>query len=153
MRKATVLLALVALLIPAAIHAQNILPGQPAHAEQNVSFLKDKPVLALAAIQGGLNFADAIQTEHYWKLAQPTEARPIPGTFREYDPLVKPFIGHPVAYYSFVAGYVVTSAVLANRMRHSSNPVVRKLWRLPQAIGIGAGVGGFTFTRLEYKSG
>lgn len=122
----------------------------PLAGQDKPSFLRDKPVWALAAVHGALAFADAAQTEHYWKLAQPTIERPIPGYFRERNPLARPFIGHPAALYSADAAYIIGTAWLAHRMRTSNNKFLRKIWWVPQVAGSGGAVFGIVATRLNY---
>ena len=61
----------------------------------------------------------------------------------EANPLTRPFqrAGKPVAYESTYVGLTLASFA-AQRMRASDNPVVKRLWWLPQGVLIGASIYG-----------
>jgi hypothetical protein len=88
---------------------------------------KDKPVMALAAGHGALALGDTAQTEHYWKLAHERNF-----LLYEHNPLMRPLVGHPAAYYAATAGGVVATAWLGHRFRESRHPFLRRFWWVPR---------------------
>lgn len=72
------------------------------------------------------------------------------GEFRqEGNPVARPFVNHgPAIAYASAAGEALATAWLADKMKHSSNRVLRKIWWLPQTVSIGSHVAaGFTWYR------
>jgi hypothetical protein len=106
-----------------------------------VSVLKDRPVMALAALDLTAKALDYRQTEQDFKL----------GGFEEHNPVLRPMLGHPAAMAAYGVAYAMGSAFLAHRMRTSRFGLVRKLWWLPQTISIEQNVYGYVYTRSHYR--
>ena len=109
------------------------------HQNGFVSFVADKPVMGLFAADLGAKVMDYRQTEQDYRL----------GGFHEANPLVRPLLGS-AALYAEGAAYALGAAWLGHKMRESHNPVLRKLWWLPQSISIGESVYGYAYTRSHY---
>jgi hypothetical protein len=104
-------------------------------------------LMALAAGHGALAFGDTAQTEHYWKLALETNV-----LLYEHNPLVRPLVGHPAAFYAATAGEVVATAWLGHRFRESRHPLLRRFWWVPQTLGAVGGSIGIAYTRAAVRS-
>lgn len=105
-----------------------------------VAILKDRPVMALAALDVTAKTMDYRQTERDFLL----------GGFQEHNPILRPMLGHPVAMYAYGAAYAMGAAWLGHKMRTSHIGIVRKLWWLPQTYSIEQNVYGFAYTRAHY---
>jgi hypothetical protein len=66
------------------------------------------------------------------------------GHGKELDPLMKPFAGSAAIYGAIQLAPAATD-FLGRRLMHSSNPRLRKLWWLPQAVG----TAGFIFSGVN----
>ena len=119
-------------------------PAKPAFArKQNaiVAMLKDRPVMALMAIDVTAKTMDYSQTERDFML----------GGFQEHNPILRPMLGHPAAMYAYGAAYAMGAAWAGHKMRTSRFSIVRKLWWLPQVYSIEQNVYGYTYTRGHYR--
>ena len=105
-----------------------------------VALLKDRPVMALAALDVTAKTMDYRQTERDFML----------GGFQEHNPILRPMLGHPAAMYAYGAAYAMGAAWLGHKMRTSHIGIVRKLWWLPQTYSIEQNVYGFAYTRAHY---
>ncbi len=125
---------------------QTVKASKPAKAEfphqQNaiVAVLKDRRVMALAAVDVTAKIMDYRQTERDFAL----------GGFQEHNPVLRPMLGHPAAMYAYGAAYAMGAAWLGHKMRTSHIGIVRKLWWLPQTYSIEQNVYGFAYTRAHY---
>jgi hypothetical protein len=125
---------------------QTVKASKPAKAEfphqQNaiVAVLKDRRVMALAAVDVTAKIMDYRQTERDFTL----------GGFQEHNPVLRPMLGHPAAMYAYGAAYAMGAAWLGHKMRTSHIGIVRKLWWLPQTYSIEQNVYGFAYTRAHY---
>ncbi len=106
-----------------------------------VAMLKDKPVMALAALDLTAKTMDYRQTEQDFRM----------GGFQEQNAVLRPMLGHPVAMEAYGAAYAMGAAFLGHKMRTSRFSVVRKLWWLPQVYSIEQNVYGYTYTRAHYR--
>ena len=106
-----------------------------------VAMLKDKPVMALVALDLTAKTMDYRQTEHDFML----------GGFQEHNPILRPMLGHPVAMEAYGIAYAMGAAYLGHKMRTSHISIVRKLWWLPQVYSIEANVYGYASTRAHYR--
>ena len=106
-----------------------------------VAMLKDKPVMALLAVDLTAKTMDYRQTEQDFML----------GGFQEHNAILRPMLGHPVAMEAYGAAYSIGAAFLAHKMRTSHIGIVRKLWWLPQVYSIEQNVYGYTYTRTHYR--
>ena len=106
-----------------------------------VAVLKDRPVMALMALDVTAKTMDYRQTERDFLL----------GGFQEHNPVVRPMLGHPAAMYAYGAAYAMGAAWVGHKMRTSRFGVVRKLWWLPQTYSIEQNVYGFAYTRAHYN--
>src|ERR1700674_2318145 len=106
-----------------------------------VAVLKDRPVMALLAVDLTAKTMDYRQTEHDFNL----------GGFQEQNPVVRHLLGHPVAMEAYGAAYAVGAAWLGHKMRTSRYGLVRKLWWLPQTYSIEQNVYGYAYTRGHYR--
>ena len=106
-----------------------------------VSFLKDRPVMALAALDITAKAMDYRQTERDFML----------GGFQEQNPIVRPMLGHAVAMQAYGAAYAMGAAFLGHKMRTSRFRIVRSLWWLPQTYSIEQNVYGYAYTRTHYR--
>ena len=106
-----------------------------------VAMLKDKPVMALAAVDLTAKAMDYSQTEHDFTM----------GGFEEHNAMLRPMLGHPTAMTAYGAAYAMGSAFLAHKMRTSRFSIARKLWWLPQTYSIEQNVYGYTYTRAHYR--
>ena len=125
-------------------HAVKEKPAKPHFpAKQNaiVSVLKDRPVMALMAVDVTAKVMDYRQTERDFEL----------GGFRERNPVLRPMLGHPAAMYAYGAAYAMGAAWLGHKMRTSRFGLVRKLWWLPQTYSIEQNVYGFAYTRAHFR--
>ncbi len=126
---------------------QTIVKDKPAKAQFGrkpnaiVAVLKDKPVMALLAVDLTAKTMDYRQTERDFKL----------GGFQEQNPVVRHLLGHPVAMEAYGAAYAVGAAWLGHKMRTSRYGLVRKLWWLPQTYSIEQNVYGYAYTRGHYR--
>ena len=116
-------------------------PHFPARQNAIVSVLKDRPVMALMALDVTAKVMDYRQTERDFEL----------GGFRERNPVLRPMLGHPAAMYAYGAAYAMGAAWLGHKMRTSRFGIVRKLWWLPQTYSIEQNVYGFAYTRAHYR--
>src|SRR5262249_49788971 len=91
-----------------------------------VAMLKDRPVMALAALDLTVKTMDYRQTEQDFRM----------GGFVEHNAVVRPMLGHPAAMTAYAAGYAMGAAFLGHKMRTSHITVLRKLWWLPQVYSI-----------------
>ena len=107
-----------------------------------VAVLKDKPVMALLAVDLTAKAMDYRQTERDFKL----------GGFQEQNPVVRHLLGHPVAMQAYGAAYAVGAAWLGHKMRKSRYGIVRKLWWLPQTYSIEQNAWGYAYTRTHYNA-
>ena len=116
---------------------------QPFSHKQNaiVAVLKDRPVMALMAIDVTAKVMDYRQTEQDFRL----------GGFHEHNPILRPMLGHPAALYAYGAAYAMGAAWVGHKMRTSRFGIARKLWWLPQTISIEQNVYGFASTRAHYR--
>jgi hypothetical protein len=105
------------------------------------AMLRDKPVMALAALDLTAKTMDYRQTERDFML----------GGFQEHDVFVRHMLGHPVAMEVYGAGYTMGAAFLAHEMRRSRFGVVRKLWWLPQVYSMEQNAYGYAYTRGHYR--
>ena len=105
-----------------------------------VALLKDKPVMALAALDLTAKTMDYRQTERDFML----------GGFQEQNPIVRHMLGHPAAMEAYGAAYAMGAAFLGHKMRTSRFSIVRKLWWLPQTYSIEQNVYGYAYTRTHY---
>lgn len=110
--------------------------------------VRDKPVMALFAVGTGAAVADVWQTERARRVyAQPCSFTPSgPCGFHEYDPLVRPLLPHPAAYYAVAIGYSALPAWLGHRLRISHSRLLRSLWWMPQVAAISGSAGGLAFS-------
>ena len=106
-----------------------------------VAILKDRPVMALAALDVTGKTMDYRQTERDFLL----------GGFQEHNPILRPMLGHPVAMYAYGAAYAMGAAWLGHKMRMSHIGIVRKFWWLPQTYSIEQNVWGYAYTRAHYR--
>jgi|SRR5690348_3152560 len=105
-----------------------------------VAVLKDRPVMALAALDVAAKVMDYHQTHRDFVL----------GGFQEHNPILRPMLGHPAAMYAYGAAYAMGAAWLGHKMRTSHIGIVSKLWWLPQVYSIEQNVYGFAYTRAHY---
>jgi hypothetical protein len=125
-------------------HTVNAKPAKPHFAaKQNavVAVLKDRPVMALLALDVTAKVMDYRQTEQDYLL----------GGFEEHNPVLRPMLGHPAAMYAYGAAYAMGAAWVGHKMRTSRFGLARKLWWLPQTISIEQNVYGFASTRAHYR--
>jgi hypothetical protein len=104
--------------------------------------MKDKSILVLTAVQTAVLISDGITT----KL---TNRR----GYTEVDPVARFFIGRRPTWSrmaSLGAFQVVAETWLAERMKTSQHPWVRRLWWMPQIIGIAGNVSG-TVNNLKLR--
>ena len=106
-----------------------------------VAVLKDRPVMALMALDVTVKTMDYRQTERDFTL----------GGFQEHNPVLRPMLGYPAAMYAYGAGYAMGAAWLGHKMRTSRFGLVRKLWWLPQTYSIEQSVWGYAYTRTHYR--
>jgi hypothetical protein len=106
-----------------------------------VAMLKDKPVMALAAVDLTAKAMDFTQTERDFQM----------GNFEEHNAMLRPMLGHPAAITAYGAAYAMGSAFLAHKMRTSRYSIVRKLWWVPQTYSIEQNVYGFAYTHAHYR--
>lgn len=124
-------------------HAVKEKPAKPHFAtKQNaiVAVLKDRPVMALMALDVTAKTMDYRQTERDFQL----------GGFHEHNPVLRPMLGHSAAMYAYGAAYAMGAAWVGHKMRTSRFGLVRKLWWLPQTYSIEQNVYGFAYTRAHY---
>ena len=105
------------------------------------AMLKDRPVIALAALDLAMKTMDYRQTERDFKL----------GGFQEHNAMLRPMLGHPTAMTAYAAAYTLGAAFAAHKMRTSRFGLVRKLWWLPQTISIEQNVYGYAYTHAHYR--
>ena len=125
-------------------HAVKDKPVQQHHErKQNsvVAVLKDRPVMALMAVDLTAMTMDYRQTEHDFLL----------GGFHEHNPVLRPMLGHPAAMYAYGAAYAMGAAWVGHMMRTSRFGVARKLWWLPQTFSLEQNVWGYAYTRTHYR--
>src|SRR5579863_701425 len=91
----------------------NAVAAKPKHTDvlpkrQNaiVAMLKDKPVMALAALDLTAKAMDYRQTEQDFRM----------GGFEEHNPVLRPMLGHPAAMTAYGAAYALGSAFLGHKM-------------------------------------
>lgn len=90
--------------------------------------LRDKPVAALSAVHAGALFADGYTTR-----------RAVLRGKSETDPLARALIGSRPTWGRMLpigAAVVIGQTYLAERMKHSRNGFVRRVWWIPQAVSI-----------------
>ena len=105
-----------------------------------VAVLKDKPVMALLAVDLTAKTMDYRQTERDFQM----------GGFHERNPVLRPMLGHPAAMYAYATAYAMGAAWLGHKMRTSRFGIVRKLWWLPQTYSIEQNIYGYAYTRAHY---
>jgi hypothetical protein len=114
--------------------------GFPHKQNAIVAVLKDRPVMALMAVDLTAKTMDYRQTERDFML----------GGFREHNPILRPMLGHPAAMYAYGAAYAMGAAWVGHKMRTSRFGVMRKLWWLPQTVSIEQSIYGYAYTRSHY---
>ena len=126
----------------------NAVVAKPKHTDvlpkrQNaiVSMLKDRPVMALTALDLTAKAMDYRQTEQDFRM----------GGFQEQNAVLRPMLGHPAAMAAYGTAYAMGAAFLGHQMRKSRFRVVRKLWWLPQVYSIEQNVYGYTYTHAHYR--
>lgn len=145
--------AFVLLLVPAFVRAQE-LPTQsappdkelPENALPSKGVLPDKPtpqgnfltrpfydkkVRLLAEINAGAAILDDVASR-----------KVIEAGGYERNPLMRPFVHNSGTLAVESVGEVWLMAFVADRMKHSSHPILRKTWWLPQTLNISAKVSG-----------
>jgi hypothetical protein len=132
---ARIMLALVVFTAPVGaqrVRTENVLPDKPA---PRVNFFTrpfyDKPVAGLAMIQGGAVTWDFVTTR--MMIAR--------GGY-ENNPIMRPFVHNSGTFAAETVVQVWFSAFIADRMKHSRSPVLRKTWWLPQVVNISSGLSG-----------
>jgi len=115
-------------------------PPFPRKQNPIVAVLRDRPVMALTAIDVTAKTMDYRQTQRDFEL----------GGFHEHNPMLRPMLGHPVTMYAYGAAYAIGAVWVGHKMRTSRFGVVRKLWWLPQAYSIEQNVYGYAYTRARY---
>lgn len=94
----------------------------------------DKPVMALVLSQSAALVADGITTRERVRLG-----------YTELDPVTKVFLGSRPTWVRMAplgALQCLLETWLAERMRTSRSRWVRRLWWLPQSVGIGGNIWG-----------
>jgi hypothetical protein len=145
----TVSIAVALLLVSASagaqeLPAQSVPPDNEAAAVKNVlpdkpvprgNFLTrpfyDKRVGLLAGINAGAAVLDDVASR-----------KVIEAGGYERNPLIRPFVHNSGTLAVESVGEVWLMAFLADRMKHSSHPVLRKTWWLPQTLNISAKTAG-----------
>jgi hypothetical protein len=112
--------------------SNNILPDKPA---PQGNFLTrpfyDKKVRLLAEMNAGAAVMDDVASR-----------KVIESGGYEKNPLMRPFVHNSGTLAVESAGEVWLMAFIADRMKRSSHPLLRKTWWLPQALNISAKVSG-----------
>ena len=112
--------------------AQNVLPDKPA---PRGNFLTrpfyDQHVRLLAEINVGATVMDDVSSRMV-----------IDRGGYERNPLIRPFVHNSGTLAAESVGEVWLMAFLADRMKHSRHPLLRKTWWLPQTLNISAKVTG-----------
>jgi hypothetical protein len=113
--------------------------GEPTLARKCVLFernlcgaLKNRPVVLLGAVQTGALISDGVTTRQYLHRG-----------YVEVDPLTRAFLGRTPTWSRMAplgAVQVVAGMWLAERMSKSQHVWVRRLWWLPQTIGIAGNI-------------
>ena len=113
--------------------------GEPTLAGKCVLFerslcgaLKNKPVVLLGAVQTGALISDGVTTRQYLHRG-----------YVEVDPLTRAFLGRTPTWSRMAplgAVQVIAGMWLAERMSKSPHVWVRRLWWLPQTIGIAGNI-------------
>jgi hypothetical protein len=124
-----------------AVKAKPAKPVFPTKQNAIVAVLKDRPVMALMALDVTAKTMDYRQTERDFML----------GGFQEHNPVLRPMLGHPAAMYAYGAAYAMGAAWLGHKMRTSRFGLMRKLWWLPQTYSIEQSVYGYAYTRTHYR--
>lgn len=131
------LLALVLILsFPGAVRADNSVEPLSSGKVQHCTLIGktlcdavyDKPVMALAVIHTVLTITDGVYTNRNVKLGATEE-----------DPVSRLFIGRRPTWNRMAPigiAWIIGETYLAERMRHSHKPIVRKLAFVPQVFGI-----------------
>jgi hypothetical protein len=94
----------------------------------------DKPVMALALAQSAALVADGITTREQVRLG-----------YTETDPLARAVLGSRPTWARMAplgALQCLLETWLAERMRTSPHRWIRRLWWLPQSVGIAGNIGG-----------
>ena len=94
--------------------------------------LKNRPIVILGAIQTGALISDGVTTRQYLQRG-----------YVEVDPLTRAFLGRTPTWGRMAplgAVQVVAGMWLAERMAKSQHVWVRRLWWLPQTIGIAGNI-------------
>jgi hypothetical protein len=130
--------------------AQNVVPGEEAPAVKSVlpdkpvprgNFITrpfyDKKVRLLAAINAGTAVMDDVSSR-----------KVIDAGGYEKNPLIRPFVHNSGTLAVESAGEVWLMAFVADRMKHSSHPVLRKTWWLPQTLNISAKAAGGSYNTV-----
>ena len=120
------------------VPSDNILPGSkvlPDKPAPRGNFITrpfyDKKVRLLAEINAGAAVMDDIASR-----------KVIENGGYERNPLMRPFVHNSGTLAAESAGEVWLMAFLGDRMKHSSHPLLRKTWWLPQTLNFSAKVSG-----------
>ncbi len=113
--------------------------GEPTPAGKCVLFerslcgaLKSRPIVLLGAIQTGALISDGVTTRQYLHRG-----------YVEVDPLTRAFLGRTPTWSRMAplgAVQVIAGMWLAERMSKSQHVWVRRLWWLPQTVGIAGNI-------------
>ena len=108
-------------------------PGKCVLLEKNLcGAVKNRPVVLLGALQTGALISDGVTTRQYLHRG-----------YVEVDPLTRAFLGRTPTWSRMAplgAVQVIAGMWLAERMSKSQHVWVRRLWWLPQTIGIAGNV-------------
>jgi hypothetical protein len=91
----------------------------------------DKQITLLAGINAGAAVMDDVSSRMV-----------IESGGYERNPLIRPFVHNSGTLAAESVGEVWLMAFLADRMKHSRHPILRKTWWLPQTLNISAKVSG-----------
>ena len=103
----------------------------------------DKPVLALGLAQSAVLVADGVTTRERVRMG-----------YTEFDPVTKIFLGSRPTWGRMAplgAVQCLLETWLAERMRTSTNKWIRKLWWLPQSVGISGNIWGVATNRTNER--
>ena len=130
-------LALAVLLVAAPVGAQEltIQNGRPEKPAPQGNFITrpfyDKQVRLLAEVNAGAAVLDDVSSRMV-----------IDRGGYERNPLIRPFVHNSGTLAAESVGEVWLMAFIADRMKHSRHPLLRKTWWLPQTLNISAKVSG-----------
>lgn len=117
------------------VTTNNILPEKPEKPAPNGNFLTrpfyDKKVTLLAGINAGAAILDDVSSRIV-----------IERGGYERNPFIRPFVHNSATLAAESVAEVWLMAFVADRMKHSSHPLLRKTWWLPQTVNISAKVSG-----------